>query len=253
MEEIKRSLIVCGDIHGKLKTLVHDAVERYKIEKASIIICGDFGAGFESKQALDIEYKKCLKRLEDNDITIYAVRGNHDDPNYFKDPEKYNYPRLKFLEDHHVYEIEGRTIYTIGGANSVDYLWRIDWNEVPAHKAKGKKIWWEDEDVVKLPVDKLPTNTVDIVVSHEAPLSFSPIISRPKGLDSIQYGKIVETRSYLNEVLKTMNLKYWFYGHYHTSYSGSYNNIIWRCLNELELFLVPDKEEIIEETKEEDD
>jgi len=254
MEELKRSLIICGDIHGKLKQLVYEIVEHYKIENASVIICGDFGAGFESKQALDIEYRKCTPRLIDHDITIYAVRGNHDNPEYFRNPGVYDYPRLKFLEDHHLYEIEGRTIYTIGGANSVDYIWRIAWNEDPEHKARGRKVWWEDEDIIKLPVDKLPTSTADIVISHEAPLSFSPIISRPKELDSAQYSRILASRTYLNEVLKVMNIKYWFYGHYHTSYSGSYNEILWRCLNELELFLVPDKEEnIVEEKTEEND
>ena len=250
MEENVRSLIICGDIHGYLKKLVYMAVEQYKINNASIIICGDFGVGFESKQHLDIEYKKCLPRLEDHDITLYAIRGNHDDPEYFKDPEKYNYSRLKFLEDHKVYEIEGRQIYTIGGANSVDYAWRVEWNNDPEHKRKGRKVWWEDEDLIQLPVEKLSTNTVDIVVSHEAPLSFSPIISRPEGLDSAQYSRILASRTYLNEVLKAMNMKYWFYGHYHTSYSGSYNEVLWRCLNELELFMVPDKERNLEEKEE---
>lgn len=256
MEENKiRSLIVCGDIHGKLKQLVFEITEHYKIENASVIVCGDFGAGFESKQQMDIDYKKCLRRLEDHDITLYAIRGNHDDPEYFRHPDKYNYPRLKFLEDHQVYEIEGRTVYTIGGANSVDYIWRLEWNDDPEHKRKGRKVWWEDEDIVKMPTDKFPTYTVDIIVSHEAPLSFAPIISRPEGLDSMQYGRILASRTYLNEVLKVMNVKYWFYGHYHTSYSGSYNEIIWRCLNELELFQVPDKheqdkEEIKTETEE---
>lgn len=232
----KRSLIICGDVHGYFEKLVWTIIERFKIKNASVIVCGDFGVGFESKNHLNNLYKHCESKLEKSDITIYVIRGNHDDPEYFKNPEKYDYKRLKFLEDHKVYEIEGQKIYTIGGANSVDYLWRVDWNNEPGHKEKGRKVWWEDEDIVKLPVDKLPINTVDIVVSHEAPLSFSPIISRPEGLDSVQYGKILESRTYLNEVLKVMNTKYWFYGHYHTSYSGSYNNVIYRCLNELELF-----------------
>lgn len=251
MEEIKRSLIVCGDMHGKLKQLVFEIVEHYKISNASVIICGDFGAGFESRQALDIEYKKCLPRLENHDITLYAIRGNHDDPEYFRNPENHNYPRLKFLEDHKLYEIEDRTIYTIGGANSIDYLWRIEWNNDPEHKRKGKKVWWEDEDVVKLPIDKLSTSTADIVVSHEAPLAFSPIATRPVECDAEQFGRIIATRTYLNDVLHAMNLKYWFYGHYHTSYSGSYNEVVWRCLNELELFQVPDPEpkEIKEESE----
>ena len=241
MEEIKRNLIVCGDIHGKLRELVHKVVEDYDIKNASIIICGDFGAGFEKKGYLDNEYSRCKNRLEENDITLYAIRGNHDDPEYFRNPSKYNYPRLIFLEDHHVYEIEGRTIYTIGGANSIDYVWRIDWNNDPEHKKAGKKVWWEDEDVVKVPVDHLITNKTDIIVSHEAPLSFSPIISRPDNLDAAQYGKILNTRTYLNEILKSIDTDYWFYGHYHTHYSGSYNKTVWRCLDELELFQVPDK------------
>lgn len=244
-EEVnKRGLIFCGDVHGYFEKLVWTITVRYKIKNSSVVVCGDFGVGFESKKHLNNLYKHCKKRLEESDITIYVARGNHDDPDYFKNPEKYNYERLKFLEDHKVYNIENKKVYVIGGANSVDYRWRIDWNNEPSHKERNKKVWWEDEDVVKLPIEKLSTNTVDIIVSHEAPLSFSPIISRPEGLDTFQYNKILECRNYLNDILKTMSTKYWFYGHYHTSYSGSYNNTIYKCLDELELFEIVDKEEI---------
>lgn len=244
----ERSLIICGDIHRKLKELVQK-LEKFDISKASLVVCGDFGAGFGGKETMDKLYEECKSSLEEHEITIYAIRGNHDDPKFFKDPEKYDYPRLEFLKDHSLYEIEGRTIYTIGGANSIDYEWRQEWN-----KEKGdeeNKVWWEDEDIVRVPVEKIPTKTVDILVTHEAPLVFSPIPTRLDGCSTEVYEKILSSRTYLNSVLKEMNVKYWFYGHYHTSYSGSYNSVIWRCLDELELFQLPDKEpEKIKEEKE---
>ena len=235
MENINR-LVFCGDIHGELPTLIYLITNRYNLTNCAVIVVGDFGVGFESKAHIDQIYNRYKYRLERNNAIIYAIRGNHDDPEYFKDPENsFDYERMKLLKDHTVYNIAGKKIYTIGGANSIDIDWRLDFNE--QHKdTTGRKVWWEGEDIVKLDVDKLPTEPVDFIISHEAPLSFSPIISRTKEMSAEVYGKVLDSRLYLNEVLKNMRTKYWIYGHYHNSFSGSYGDLIYRGLAINELF-----------------
>jgi len=233
MNDDDRLLIFCGDIHGELKNLVYNLTERFNINKADVIILGDFGVGFD--KTLNSVYKNVEKRLEKNDINLHTIRGNHDDPSFFINPK--NYKRLEFLEDHKIYNISGRKIYTIGGANSTDIEDRIKDNEIRKRKHK-LPCWWENE-VIEKKYNDLP-GRVDIIISHEAPLCFEPIIKRGN-LPEYQYKNIIDSRKYLNYVLESINTDYWFYGHYHTHYSGSYNNIVYRCLGIMELFEAPYK------------
>ena len=97
-----RGLVLVGDIHGEYRTLIWNITNRYKITNSDIVILGDFGVGFD--KSLDGDYKRSEKKLIESDLMIYALRGNHDDPLYFTDEEKYSYPRLRFMEDYKVYE-----------------------------------------------------------------------------------------------------------------------------------------------------
>lgn len=231
-EETKRDLYFCGDIHGELKTLVWTLTERYDISNADIIILGDFGMGFD--KSFPETYKKVEKKLNKHDITLNVLRGNHDDPAYFINPV--NYPRLNFLEDHKIYNICGRDIYIIGGAHSTDIEDRLKTNE---KRLKDHKLpcWWEDEPVVE--EYSLPTH-VDIIASHTAPLNFDPVVTRDN-IPIEQYKKIIKERKYLNDVLYEIRADFWFYGHFHKSYSGSFNSLLYKCLEPLELYMAPEK------------
>lgn len=236
-EENKEILILCGDIHGELPQLIHKSVCDLKLKNAHIIVLGDFGVGFDNK--IHHDYERYQNKLIDNNITIYALRGNHDDPEYFRNPDKYNYPRLKFLEDHKIYNICGREIYIIGGANSVDVAWRREENLQLAARGKNRRVWWEDEDIVQIKEENLPRR-VDIILSHEAPLTFLPISTRFDELPEDQYLKILNSRKYLDTVLKHIVSDYWFYGHHHTSVTGTYGKLLYRCLNIMEFFEAPE-------------
>lgn len=241
-------LYFCGDIHGRYRELVWTVCEKNNLHDSDILVLGDFGVGFTND--MDDLYKKTEKKLEKNNITISAIRGNHDDPKYFKDSTKYSYPRLKFLEDHKIYEINGRTIYVIGGANSTDANLSKDYSgsivdrkietEIRLRKHK-LPTWWEDECVEKK-LTNLPLK-VDIIVSHCAPLNFDPVSIRTSEISVSQFEKIIDERKYLEYVLNEIRADYWFYGHYHKSYTGTYNQLLYRCLKELELFSAPEHKE----------
>lgn len=225
-----RDLYFCGDIHGDWKEFIWKALRQYQIREADIGILGDFGIGFD-KTMPDL-YRWAEKRLEAADVTVYVIRGNHDDPSYFTDTEKYSYPRLRFLEDHKVYEICGRKIYTIGGACSNDIGWRLAMNETLASKGKDRRVWWPGEDVIQKRND-LP-DKVDIIISHTAPLAFLPVIRKFPETPEWQYDKILEERRYLDYALKEINADYWYYGHFHDHYSGSYGDLLYRGLGIME-------------------
>lgn len=236
-------LCFCGDVHGKYETLVWNIVTRLGIHDTEVIVLGDFGVGF-SKNLSNL-YAKTEKKLIKNNIIIHVLRGNHDDPKYFKGQDIYSFDRLKFLEDHKVYNICDRSIYIIGGAYSTDaninpeckvIVDRKLENDIRLKKNK-MPTYWEDEYVVKKYTD-LPVR-VDIIASHTAPLIFEPIPIRDQQISISQYEKILEERKYLDYILREIRADYWFYGHFHRSYTGTYKDLLYRGLGELELFSAP--------------
>lgn len=237
MEEEKRMLMFSGDIHGNLKSIVWAVAIRHWLRHVDLVIAGDFGVGFGAEAAMDIQYNSIKDRLEKYDINIYVVRGNHDDPSYFDG--KHDYPRLKFLEDHKVYEICGKKIYPVGGAHSIDRAERIDKNNEYKSYGSSRRCWWEDESPKK-EYHHLPDN-VDIVVSHEAPISFEPVVVRETE-DLKLWNDILDARNYLNYVLNNVRASWWIHGHYHNSSSGNYGDVKYRGLAIEELFYLPEED-----------
>jgi DNA repair exonuclease SbcCD nuclease subunit len=148
------------------------------------VVLGDFGVGFDGRMKYD--YGRAEKKMKEFDIEVYTIRGNHDDPDFFKDDDSEmsallgeTYPKIHFLADHRIYKIGGKDIYTIGGGGSTDIKFRTP-----------GKDWWGGEYIVEKPIKDLP-GRVDIVISHEAPLTFEPVISRFDETPEEQYQKIL--------------------------------------------------------------
>ena len=229
-----RSLYFCGDIHGEIKKLVWNLVNRYKVTSSDIIICGDYGVGFSSSPKIyEDELYNCYihKRLEKNDINIYVVRGNHDNPEWFDG--NHDYPRLKFLKDHNILELSGLRIYPIGGGVSMDRKWRINYNHMKEGFGSSKRIWWENERIVR--ETKLPSK-VDIIVSHMAPMYFRPIYTRTPSIDLDIWKDSVDDRLYLDYVFREIIFSRWIFGHYHTSITESLEGKLYKCLDIEEIF-----------------
>lgn len=227
-----KNLYIVGDIHGELSTLVFNLTQRYKIKNANVIVAGDFGVGFGKDEYEKQLYNKVKERLDKNNINIYAVRGNHDNPKYFDG--KHDFERLHYLVDYEITEISGKTILPIGGAISIDRDIRIKTNENWEKYNSDKRCWWKNEDVERVNITTLPTK-VDIIITHEAPLTFEPIIIKQPSMDLELYEDILASRQYLNRILEEVNFNWWFYGHYHSSYSGHIGEKMYRCLNIMEI------------------
>lgn len=227
---MERQLIICGDIHGELRELVWKLTSQKSVDRADIVVAGDFGAGFGDLEAI---YQRVKDKLDTFDIRIYAVRGNHDNPELFTGSEIY--PRLTLLKDYEEVVLgNGKRILPVGGATSLDKEWRVEYEQ-----KKKKKIWWENEGIVKLEgLENLVPKKVDIIISHEAPLTFEPVLFRSEGMSLDTYKKVKEDREYLDRILELVKCDRWFYGHYHQSMSGSYGSLLWRGLNILELYQV---------------
>ena len=238
----ERKLYICGDIHGELNRLVWKATHELKISCADILVVGDFGAGFGRPNSMNVRYREVGALLEANDICIYTIRGNHDDPAFFDGT--HDYERLHFLPDHKIVVLCDKRIYPIGGAVSID----IDLIDPLTRKSRrmkndslirfgsSKRIWWADEAPNQI-TEGLPESS-DIIVSHEAPLSFAPSPIQEPHVRETTWQQVLESRRYLNFVLKSVKPSLWFYGHYHKHYEGEIGATHYRGLDIGELTLV---------------
>ena len=191
---------------------------------------------------MDVRYCEIRSALEANDICLYTIRGNHDDPAFFDG--QHDYERLHFLPDHKMIELCGKRIYPIGGAVSTDIdlidpltrKSRRTINESLIKHGSSKRVWWQNEALVQI-TEGLP-ESADIIVSHEAPLSFAPMLERDKHVGESTWQQVVESRRYLDYVLKAIKPPLWFYGHYHHHYEGFLGKTAYQGLDIAEIVKV---------------
>lgn len=234
----EKSLYVVGDIHGDFKELVFNLVVRHGLSDCAVLLAGDIGFGFNKRNYYDHLYNKIKGKLEKNNITLYAIRGNHDDPAYFSSTIL-DYPRLKLVKDYDILDLCGYRILCIGGAVSTDREWRVSKNLGYEKIGSSRRLWWENEGIVQ-DMSLLPGFLPDVIISHEAPICFQPVIVREsEDLPVSDWEKILESRKYLEKVLVEMRPKYWFHGHYHKSSCGTWGRTLYRGLEIMEIFNIP--------------
>lgn len=203
-------MYLLGDIHGEFNTIYYFALKNENKEPINLIQVGDFGAGFHKGFISDMEYLN--DKLAEFNVMLYAIRGNHDDPRYFDGT--HNWSNIKLLPDYSTEIIEGKKVLFIGGATSIDRLYR-----------KPNVSWWEGE-AFKLDYDKLRTfEDVDIVVTHTSPkfaypIGFNDLVMNFAQHDPALVNDLLNERELLSITYNTLKeknkIKKWFYGHFHT-------------------------------------
>lgn len=242
-------LLLLGDIHGHF-SVIHQYIELYGIKDAHIIQVGDFGVGFSTlekeKRMLELYHQKLVK----NNVFVWAIRGNHDYKPYF-DNDPFGFTNIKLVPDYTVLNLCDKNILCIGGAVSVDRMWRMTKNQkLGIHDGNDLKSWWSDE-VFNLDIDKLSTyRDIDIVVTHTAPdycpidntFGFGPFVEgiiSETGDSQLKTDLLVE-RNQLTQAFQILkennNIKYHYYGHFHRSETVRVDNIQHRLLNVNELW-----------------
>lgn len=155
--------IYLGDIHGNFD-FVSWYIKAHNISDCSIVQVGDFGIGFMNESNINKEAQS-LKKLNDVlvnfNVTLYAIRGNHDNPKYF-DGTFNLYERIHLMPDYSIESIEGKSHLFVGGAISIDRKYRTE----------GVDYWPEEK--FKLDESKLQDITgIDVLVTHNS-MSFLP-------------------------------------------------------------------------------
>lgn len=224
-------IYVTGDTHGlhdyyKLHIFAGQHPELTKDDY--VIIAGDFGGVWDGKTlAAD------LKPYTELPFTVLFVDGNHENFDLLETfpVEEWHggkvqkiRPDVIHLMRGQIYEIDGKTIFTFGGATSIDKFMRregVSWwpQELPSYEEL-------DEGIANL---KKYDNKVDYIITHscgQRALTY-PQIRIAAGI------KIACPESHLlSNFEDVVQFKHWFFGHFHTDarlsskYTALYQNVL---------------------------
>lgn len=227
---------ITGDCHGNFSRFTKKMRPRLGIQDGDIVIvCGDLGLLW----CKDKEFEYNIKFFESLPITLLWVQGNHENYNMIDEYplEKWHgglvrhivRDKVILLERGHIFNIEGKTFFTFGGAESNDIDGGIlDKNDVDfaIKKKKAKKneqnfrilneSWWEKElpsvNEIQIGLESLNLNDnkVDYIITHCAPLS---IQNKLDINDCKKKDNILTT--YFETLNNIIDFKHWYFGHYH--------------------------------------
>lgn len=215
---------VCGDIHGDYNVITNFLVAN-ELSSVSIIVAGDFGVGFKHLLKEASILGKLNEKLKKHDCSIFAVRGNHDDPSYFNGHTILNLSRLKFVKDYDVLNLNDHNILCVGGAVSIDRTMRNRYN-----LGRGRD-WWVDEMFVYDNEKAQTLRDIDIVVTHSAPniaypytkIGIESFLERDLHLKSDVDHERAAIKNLYDKLIENNKIDRWYYGHFHLSKTSYFN------------------------------
>lgn len=189
-----------------------------------VIICGDFGLCWDGSHR-EMWWQDWLTA---KNFTTLWIDGNHEnfDMLYqFPLIDKFGgkvreiAPDIYHLDRGQVLTIDGKKIFCMGGARSVDKEYRVE------HIS-----WWKEEmpsrEEMERAIAALEQNNwrVDYVITHCAPRSVQTLLASWYENDPMV--------SFLDRVCSDLTFKRWFFGHYHVDkqvneqFIALYNKVI---------------------------
>ena len=221
-------IYVTGDTHGNIdihkfnttifpegKTLTKDDY---------VIVCGDFGLVWNN----DAEDKWWQKWLENKPWTTLFVDGNHENHKLLNSypVEDWHGGKVHKISDSiihlmrgQIYEIEGQTFFTMGGALSIDKHLRVP-----------DISWWEEEIPNYAECEEGFKNLeahnwkVDYIITHTGP---EDILKA--GMGNVIFDP---TSRYLSSIMHNVEFKHWYFGHMHIEKTilNKYSFLYWNIL-----------------------
>lgn len=246
-----KNVFCVGDIHGDFLSIL-SFIAKYDIQESAIVFCGDCGFGFNKSDYYGQIIRKLNKTCVKKSVYLLFIRGNHDDPSYFrKHSMDTNYIRL--VHDYDVvsvYDIDDKdfrnpprmNILCVGGGISIDRAYRIECDKRQLYKylsyhrgisaeeasKKSPKTYWEDENAVYLENELKELDyqgiKIDYVCTHSCPSFCEPQtkngiqhwLDKDRELEiAVDNDRIVFDNIYAYLKTNGHPLKAWYYGHYH--------------------------------------
>jgi len=237
-------IFATGDTHGNFQRFASEHFPEQKNMSRSdyVIICGDFGGVWDgsSRESYWLDW------LNDKPFTTLFVCGNHENFGMLGAlPEKdWHGGRVHQVRENilhlmrgQLYEIDGYTFFTMGGAKSHDIKdgildpdapdfhnkYRQYVNQDRQFRIKGRSWWPEEmpsdaEYCTALSVLEKANWEVDYVITHSAPSGLLPMMDRHYQSDQIT--------DFLDMVSKKLRFHYWLFGHYHDNRNIGQNYVL---------------------------
>ncbi len=222
-----------GDTHGDFRRFAgRNFPERADMTKEDfVIICGDFGGIWDGGK----KEGRSLDWLEQLPFTVLFVSGNHENYDLLSQYplEEWHGGKVQKIRPHvihlcrgQVFELEGCTFFTMGGASShdapdgildpadPDYHSQLNWMRWHHGRFRVNHLsWWarelpdEAEYAEARRTLERVNHQVDYIVTHCAPTSVQVQMGRGYFQDQLT--------DFLEEVRRTTRFRSWLFGHYH--------------------------------------
>jgi len=235
-------LFFLGDTHGKNKQIASHLMKGKadRLERKMVVHVGDFGIGFMSDIREEIRKLDILNTsLVEQNIWLYIIRGNHDDPSWFDGTPIFT-SNIVFVRDHTLFTValKDRTkpvkIYCNGGAVSIDRIRGKNWKDE-------KFTCPSDIELLEIPTD------LDVIVTHNRPLGCHPTVyndavmrwcTLDNELDFDLRKEQVEMKRMFDSIRKHNDVRnniLHYFGHYHWSHKERIGDIAHITLAKAEL------------------
>ncbi len=204
-------IYVTGDTHGDIERLSKPALSMLN-SKDTLIICGDFGFIWND----DTKEKQFLNRLESRKYNICFVDGVYEN---FDALNEYPVaiwnggrvhkirPNVFHLMRGQVFEIENKTIFTMGGGE----LPELDFQDSDESSVK-KEIPTSQEMLNGVTNLEKHGFKVDYIITHEPPAKIRDFLRMSENKNI----RVTALGAYFDELSQQTEYTRWFFGNMHT-------------------------------------
>lgn len=211
-------IFITGDLHGEEPVITSIPARCPQLGKGDVLlVAGDFGIPWwQPGSDRSKNDTKLLRLLSDYEFTTCFIDGNHENFDLlqtFPYEERWGgrvekiAPHIYHLCRGELFTLGGHSIFTFGGATSVDKASRTE------HVS-----WWSEENASSaekahgIAVLEHANWHVDYVITHTAPEQFFSVYQE------LAFNKLLlacPTQAYLTELHNRLTYKKWYFGHYH--------------------------------------
>jgi len=207
-------IFITGDVHGSMSmskfNMANFPIQKELTKDDYMIITGDFGLVWNG----DKEEEYWLNWLYNKNYTTLFIDGNHENHSMLDKMKisDWNGGKVHFIRENvihlmrgQVFNINGKKIFTFGGADSID----------KQHRVEGKS-WWKREMPSNAEyeegLDNLEKHNykIDVIISHDC---------SERVFEKLMAGLWVKSLTSINKYFEVLEekliFKKWYFGHYH--------------------------------------
>lgn len=209
---VPQKIAFAGDWHANRYWAVQ-AIRHAADQHADVIVhLGDFGYMFHPSYLSELELE-----LDRFDIPLLFVDGNHEDHKWLAQ-QKLDAEGLRPL-GRHIYHLprgfrwswDGVRFLALGGAHSVDGIWR----------RRSGDLWCKEERIIEAEAEYAAAGgQADIMITHDCPAGVNiPGLPPPGTFPEIEIMRAEEHRWVLRRVVDAVQPQMLWHGHYHSAYA----------------------------------